>query len=149
MPDTAPIPVSSTTAWNTAFENLRARYPKVREPIVVALHILMQNPDVALADAKAQAALHGARITAASVAAAQRLLSREDQLPAAAPTPVKSTPTTPARVRRAAKNETTLDIEGLIRGTAARISAQGAADADRLRVAIRRAIDVLQAAVGA
>ena len=78
MTETLTVPESpaSSTDWNTAFQTLRARYPKVREAIVVALHILMQNPDISLDDAKAPASLHGVRITAASVPAAQRLLSR-------------------------------------------------------------------------
>lgn len=144
---TDPVPVA-TTEWNTAFQALRARYPKVREPIVVALHILQQNPDIALDDAKAQAALHGVRITAASVSAAQRLLSRQDDAPApkAAPAAVVTPPAKP-RTRRAAKAEVPVDIEGVVREAVTRISAKGAADAERLRNAMRNAITALEAAL--
>jgi hypothetical protein len=148
MTDTATATIP-TTEWNTAFQNLKARYPKVREPIVVALHILQQNPDIALDDAKAQAALHGARITAASVSAAQRLMSRQDgaQAPAAAKTKPAPKPATP-RARRATRADTPVDIEGVVRDAVARISASGNAETERLRAAIRKAITVLEAAVG-
>lgn len=147
MTDSATVPVP-TTEWNTAFQTLRARYPKVREPIVVALHILQQNPDIALDDAKAQAALHGARITAASVSAAQRLLSRQDGAPAGETAKPKMAPkpATP-RARRATRADTPLDIEGVVRDAVTRISAKGAADAERLRAAMRKAIATLETAL--
>ena len=151
MTDTMTIPDSpAATDWNTAFQALKARYPRVREPILVALHILTQNPDIALADAKAQAALHGVRITAASVSAAQRLLSRQDGAPAPeTPKPtVTAKPATP-RTRRATRADAPLDIEGVVRDAVTRISAKGAADAERLRAAMRKAIGVLSAAAGA
>ena len=76
---TAPVGLASEPGEQGFREaHLEVRYPKVREPILVALHILTQNPDISLDDAKAQAALHGTRITAASVAGARRLLSRQD-----------------------------------------------------------------------
>lgn len=144
---TAPVPVA-TTEWNTTFQALRARYPKVREPIVVALHILTQNPDIALDDAKAQAALHGARITAASVSAAQRLLAQQNGAPGAeTPQPkLAPKPATP-RVRRATRADAPVDIEGVVRHAVTRISAKGEADAERLRAAMRKAIAALEAAL--
>ena len=144
---TAPVPVA-TTEWTAAFQNLKARYPKVREPIVVALHILQQNPDIALDDAKARAALHGVRITAASVSAAQRLLSRQDGAPAPeTPKPtVAAKPATP-RARRPAKVAAPINIEDVVRDAVTRISAKGAADAERLRNAMRNAITALEAAL--
>ena len=148
MTETLTVPESpaSSTDWNTAFQTLRARYPKVREAIVVALHILMQNPDISLDDAKAQASLHGVRITAASVSAAQRLLSRQDAAPApkAAPAAV-ATQLAKTRTRRAAKPDAPVDIEGVVRDAVTRISAKAAADAERLRAAVRKAIDALEA----
>ena len=143
---------TTTTAntWTEAFETLKSRYPKVREPIVMALHILMQNPDIALDDAKAQAALHGVRITAASVTAAQRLLSRQDgdeapkaaRTPKAAPTPA-ATPT--GRVRRPRTPVQNLDTEALIKSVVGRIQDAGNAETERLREGIRKAIGALQA----
>src|SRR5690606_29821707 len=113
-----------------------------------ALQILMQDPAIDLADVKAQATLHGTRITAATVSAAQRLLSRQDEPAAETGSTVTRPPAAP-RVRRVAKADTPLDIEELIRGTVAKVSAKGAVDAERLRTAMRKAIDVLSAAVEA
>jgi hypothetical protein len=67
----------------------------------------------------------------------------------AGPATPKAAPKPPPRVRRAAKADAPLDIEELIRGTVAKVSAQHAADAERLLNAMRKAIDVLSAAVGA
>ena len=119
----------------------------MREPIVVALNILTQNPDISLDDAKSQAQLHGARITAASVAGAQRLLSRQDGLLAPTPPRTKAATTT-RRAPRSRKSDADLDVEALIRATAGKIEAQGSAVAGRLREAMRKAIAVLEAAVG-
>jgi hypothetical protein len=61
-----------------------SRFPRARRAVQVALRILAEHPGGGLHDAKARAAAHGVRITAASVAAARRLLSRRDEVPAPA-----------------------------------------------------------------
>ncbi len=150
----SPVPPTSTyDSWEAQFAQLKARYPKVREPILVALHILTQDPDISLDDAKAQAALRGVRITAASVNAAQRLLSRQAGAPAATSraAPTQTAGTAPAKTRRQRRPRApkpSLDTESLIRGVVAKIEDQGAAEAERLREAIRKAIAVLQTAAG-
>src|SRR5262249_62180241 len=97
---------TTTTAPNVSLEDLKARFSNVREPILVALHILLQEPSIPLETAKATAKSHGVRITAASVAAARRLLERMDtEAPAAAapaPTPAPTRPPPPPRARGAA-----------------------------------------------
>lgn len=143
-----PIPESTTTQpWNNLFDELKTRYPKVREPILAALAALMQNPDIGADHAKAVAAANGIRITAASIAAAQRLLSRQD-----APTEIAPPKDKPAKAvakarpgRPARRPEANLDVEALIRATAERIQTQGNVEADRLRDAMRQAIAVLEA----
>lgn len=153
MTDTMTAPESPATGWNTAFHALKTRYPRVRETVLVALHILSQNPGIALDDAKAQAALHGVRITAASISAAQRLLDRQDGAqgaPAPAKTKARTTPQRetgrPRRPRVATANA---DPEAMLRAVADRIRSQGVAEAKRLRAAVRKAIAVLQAAIEA
>ena len=71
-------PATTTRPWHDLLDELKIRYPKVREPIVAALAVLMQNPGIDVDHAKAVAAANGVRITAASVSAAQRLLARQD-----------------------------------------------------------------------
>jgi hypothetical protein len=48
------IPEPTTTKpWNDLFDELKTRYPKVREPILAALAALMQDPDIDAEHAKA------------------------------------------------------------------------------------------------
>ncbi len=144
---TEPAAVPTTTAtqdWDAQFTELRTRYPRVRESILVALHILTQNPDIALDDAKAQASLRGTRITAASIAAARRLLSPPDER-AIQQTPAPSV--AQRRSPRARRADAEVDVEALVRTTLSEIEAQGAAEAERLRAAIKKAIAVLQEAI--
>jgi len=146
MTATATMSDSSTTTWNAQFAALKARFPHVRDAILVAFHILTRDPNISTDDAKAQAKLLGTKITAASVSAAQRLLSRQGDSPAAATKPVAGAPQ--RRARRAKPTEVRFDAESLVRGVVAKIQGQGSVEAQRLREALRKAIAVLQAAVG-
>jgi Asp-tRNA(Asn)/Glu-tRNA(Gln) amidotransferase A subunit family amidase len=139
--DTAP----TTDTWTAQLEQLRARYKHVRPPVLAALNILIHDQSISIDDAKAQASLHGVRITAASVSAARTLLSRMD-----GPTPVAPTTTSaPTRApRRSRAAEKAVDAETLVRGFVAKLQGQGNAEAERLREAMRKAIAVLQSAVG-
>jgi len=145
MTTTDSAPASDT--WATQLEQLRARYRHVRPPILAALNVLMHNENISNDEAKAQAALHGVKITAASISAAQRLLSRQDGVPATpAPTPAAPAPRRPAR--RAQPTGIPFDAEALIRATVAKLNAQGDAAAQRVRDGIRKAIAVLESIAG-
>lgn len=155
MPDTATEPVLAPTndSWTQQLTQLKARYKHVREPVLVALNILLHDKDISLDDAKAQANLHGVRITAASVNAARTLLSRMDAPLTAMRAPTAATPAVPAPVptrapRRPRAAEPAIDAETLIRGVVAKIQGQGSAEAERLREGIRKAIAALQATLG-
>src|SRR5262245_43401006 len=80
---TATESAPAADSWTAQLEQMRARYKHVRPPILAALNILLHDQNISLDDAKAQADLHGVRITAASVAAARTLLSRMDGSPTA------------------------------------------------------------------
>ena len=69
-------PTTPTDDWNAQFAALKSRFPKVRDTILLAFYVLQSNPDIALDDLKAQAKLHGIKVTAASVNAARRLMGR-------------------------------------------------------------------------
>ncbi|MBX3462222.1 MAG: hypothetical protein KF830_03555 [Planctomycetes bacterium] len=98
MTDTEPLPATRDDTWTRQLAELKSRYKHVREPVLVALNILLHDPGVGLADAKTRAALHGVRITAASVEAARRLRERTDDTePAAA---VRKPTNTPAPASR-------------------------------------------------
>jgi hypothetical protein len=138
---TATDSVPATDSWAAQLEQLRARYKHVRPPVLAALNILIHDQNIAIDDAKAQAALHGIRITAASVGAARTLLSRMDSPSPAAPS---GTPAPTRQPRRTRMPERSVDAEALVRGFVAKLQGQGNAEADRLRDAIRKAIAVLQ-----
>ena len=55
--------LTPTEGWNAQFAALKARFPKVRDSVVLTIHALQSNPDIALDDLKAQANLHGIRVT--------------------------------------------------------------------------------------
>ena len=153
MTELAPEPASTTTnntsTWDAAFAALKARFPKAKDSIVFCIHASQANPTIALDDLKAQAAMHGIRVTAASVTAAKRLLSPE---PMRTPRTEVSEPTPAARAARPQRRTRTpggeLDAEAMIRGVVGQIQAESNAELESLRAAVRKAIAVLQAAVG-
>jgi hypothetical protein len=145
-PMTATDTPPSTDPWTAQLEQLRSRYRHLRPAVLAALTTLVLDENISLDDAKAKAAMRGIRITAASVNAARTILSRMDS--PAAPTPAPATAAPTREPRRARAPERTLDAEALIRGFVSKLQTQGGAEADRLRDAMRRAIAVLQAAVG-
>ncbi len=151
MTDTIPETIP-TDAWAADLAQLRCRYKHVREPILVALNILLHDENVALGDAKARAAMRGAKITAASVNAAQRLLARMDATgeataPTKAATPAATSSAAARAPRRLRAPEASLDPTAMIQQVVAKLQQQGNAEAERLREAMRKAIAVLQAAV--
>lgn len=150
MTETATSPSLSSDTWNQQLDQLRARYRHVRPAVLVALNILLHDKDIADDDAKARASLHGSRITAASLGAARTLLSRMDSPTVVAePAPAAASAPTPARaVRRPRAADQQLDAASMIQQVVSRLQEQGNADADRLRDSIRKAIAILQAAVG-
>lgn len=137
------------TSWNDQFTALKNRFPHVRDAILV---ILTKQPDATVEDAKAQASLLGVRITAASIAGAQRLIAKQTDVvasqtaeaPASDPNGAQVKPK-PARRLRA--QETVCDTEALIRQVVGKIQNQGNVEVERMREGVRRAIAVLQAAV--
>lgn len=132
-------------SWTAQLDQLRSRYKHVRPPVLAALNILVNDENISVDDAKARADLHGIRITAASLNAARTLLSRMDTR-TTAPFPTAPVPAREPKRPRAA--EKTVDAEALVRGFVAKLQGQGNAEAERLREAMRKAIAVLQAAVG-
>ncbi len=140
----------ATKIWQQQLAELQGRYKHVRPAIVAAMCVLQADPDIGVEDAKARAAEHGVRITAASVNAAQRLLARQDGAPTADPVEESTIALSakPTRERRTRANDGAVDAEALVRSVVDKLQGQGNAQAERLRAAMRRAIEVLQAAVG-
>jgi len=139
----------ATDTWVAQLEQLRARYKHVREPILVALNILLHDQSIALDDAKAKAAEHGVKITAASVGAAKRLLERQDDRPAGITVVERSSDGFAAEIRgRPKAKDAAVHAEALIRGVVCKLQARGDAELERVRDGIRRVIAILQGLVG-
>jgi hypothetical protein len=136
-----------TDTWADEIAALKARHPHVRDPILAALNLLLTDPNITDDDAKARAAMRGVRITAASINGARNLLAkRETAVPATAPAAPASE--RPARPRRERTPEPAVDAEALIKQVVGKLQAQGNAEAERLRDAMRKAMAVLASAIG-
>jgi len=137
---------AATDTWTDEIAALKTRYPHVRDPILAALNLLLTDPNITDDDAKARAAMRGVRITAASINGARNLLAkRETAVPDAAPAPAVERP---ARPRRERAPEPAVDAEALIKQVVGKLQAQGNAEAERLRNAMRKAMALLAGAIG-
>ena len=110
-----------------------------------AIHALQLNPDIGLDDLKAQAGLHGIRVTAASVTAARRQLAPASQETEAGAGSAALPKQKRQPKRRAAPAP--LDVEELIRQTVAKVQGQGEVEAERMRDAVRGANTMLESAL--
>lgn len=70
----ANAPPAPTTLWDANFRALHARFPKSNASILFCLHELQQSDTMSMSNLKALAAMHGIRITGASLTAARRLM---------------------------------------------------------------------------
>jgi len=142
--ETNPTATASDT-WTDELAALKARHPHVREPILAALNLLLAEPNITDNDAKARAAMRGVRITAASINGARNLLAKRETA-----VPAQAAPATerPARPRRELAPEPAVDAESLIKQVVGKLQAQGNAEAERLRDAMRKAMAVLAGAIG-
>jgi hypothetical protein len=141
---------TETTApdtWTDELAALKARHPHVRDPILAALNLLLTDPNITDDDAKARAAMRGVRITAASINGARNLLAKRETAVPNEPTAPAATER-PARPRRERAPEPAVDAKALIKQVVGKLQAQGNAEAERLRDAMRKAMAVLAGAVG-
>ena len=154
MTATETMTTTTNDTWTAEMAQLRARYKTVREPILAALNLLLQDENITDEDAKARAAMRGVRITAASINGARNLLAKRDGAQEAAATPTRSnaaptTATAPGRAaRRVRAAEPGLDAAAMISQVVAKLQQQGGVEAERLKDAMRKAIATLSAAVG-
>ncbi len=154
MTATETVPVPLTDTWATEIAHLRSRYKTVHEPILAALNLLLQDANISDEDAKSRAATRGVRITAASINGARNLLAKRDgQEAAATPTVPDAAPATAAAPVRAARRvraaDGNVDAAAMIQQVVAKLQQQGSVETERLKDAIRKAIQVLTVAVGA
>lgn len=148
---TANDPAPTTDTWAAQLDQLQARYKNLRPAVLAAVNVLLHDENISDEDAKARAAAHGVRITAASLNAARTVLSKMDTTTNSGSTTTTAATTAPAAAttrRRVRVVEPAVDAEALIKQVVGRLQSQSNAEADRLRDAVRKAIGILQVAVG-
>jgi hypothetical protein len=93
----APTARPAPDPWAATFDGLRRRFPRVRDTVLLCVHVLEHGEDAGLDALKARAALHGLHVTGASLNAARRLLRHQAAPPSPAPARLlPATPTTPS-----------------------------------------------------
>lgn len=97
--DTLPVPApTGPDPWEADLARLRERFPKANASVLICIHALQQEVDVSLDDMRARAAMHGIRVTAASLQAGRRALGLS--------------PPMAARVRRVEAVDGALEADG-------------------------------------
>ena len=155
--DTLPAPSSAAPdPWEADLARLRARFPKANASVLICIHALQQEVDVSLEDMRARAALHGIRITAASLLAARRALGLSpplgprrrkaavDEGTAEGQEVEADEERAPVRRRSAGVESGAGGVEQMLRA----FVAGAEEERTRLREAVRRVIEVVDGALG-
>lgn len=159
MSDQLPLPPASEpppdNAWDQQFDRLRSRFPGVKDTILFCVHALQHGSDVDLESLKAQAAMYGLRITAASLNAARRVLDPDAaprQRRRAEPVPEAAADAVPPAAREVAPRSRArtvppggpVEVEAMIRNIVAQAHAEADARLQRLRDAVTEALRILR-----
>lgn len=146
---------ATADSWDGILANLRSRYPGQKDSVLFCLFKLQGNPELGLRDFREEAALYGIPMAGRALHSAKVLMGLATVKPRAkreAPTEQPaSTPNTPiARTRRLRAGVDTADdsIESKVLDAVRQIQSAATAEADDLRKAVRKAIAILQRAVG-
>lgn len=164
VPETQPAPPADE--WAQIFDSLRQRFPGASPGVLFCINKLQQDPELKLRDFKHEAALHGVPLSGRSFHSARVLLGLERPTPRARPSAVDEVEVetldepagavhdadegedeVPARGRRAVRSLRTLDAESPAIAALRRFQAERAADLERLREGIRRALAVIDEAL--
>lgn len=130
--------------WPQQLESLRARHPGQKDSVLFCLHKLEQDPRVGLPDLRGEAAdlgipmagraLHSAKVLLGLAEAKPRRASQPKAPAAKAAAPARTGDTDPA-------------IEDQVLSAVRQIQSAAGAEAERMRRAIRQAIEILQDAL--
>lgn len=121
---------------------LRARYPKASPGVLFSVFKLQQDATLTIRDFRDEAALHGIKIAGRALHSARVLLGLEKPATRRATQP-KRDATPPADP----PDLDDVDIERSLISVVQKIQESGTAEANRLRAAMRAAIEVLQRAL--
>lgn len=131
--------------WTTRRDALRAAHPGQKDSVLFCLHKLQQDPAVGLRDLRDEAAVRGIPMAGRALHSAKVLLglaqpkprNADRSKPASAPTTTDSRPS-------AARD---LPVEDQVLAAVRQIQSAASAEADRMREAMRRAVEILQRAI--
>ncbi|MCK5945195.1 MAG: hypothetical protein KAI24_24615 [Planctomycetes bacterium] len=118
---------TATPNWDAISSKLEPRFPGIKDSVLCCIHCLETDPAMALDEMKERANQFGLRVTAASANSARRLLDEK-----------------PAKTNRAPRG---VKPEGLIKSIAAQIERHRNGEVERLKNALRKSIQMLQAAL--
>ncbi|MAE76264.1 MAG: hypothetical protein CMJ85_05265 [Planctomycetes bacterium] len=140
-------PEALSSSWDVGLTELRSQFPDAREGVLFCVWKLRQNPKLTLRDFRAEAALRGIGLSGRSLHSARVLLGW--QAPSTRQTPKSSPAASPVQepASAATRPGAGKSLEERLRHTLTQLREESSADADRLRVAIRKAIDVLEQAL--
>ena len=139
---------ASAASWDNELAKLRSRYPKASDGILFCVHKLQGNPELSIRDFRDEARLHGLGLSGRSVHSAKVLLGMEK--PA-------------GRRRRSPDGDSDVDhrgnggsfdevsltgsVEETLIAAVQQLQESATAESNRLRVAIRSAMEILQRAL--
>ena len=162
----------SGESWDDARERLAAYYPAATDGVLFCVYKLLQDPECSLRDFRDEAATRGVGLSGRSLHSAKVLLGKaepatrrpkkpareeveddEEDFEAPAPRPRAQAQPAPATRRRAPRAapaprlDGTTPVEEALRKAVQQMQDAAQAENDRLRDAIREAIDVLRSAL--
>jgi hypothetical protein len=140
-----PMGAPAASPWDIEFDRLRGRFPRVKDSILFCLHALQQDANVQIDDLKARSVLQGIRVTGQSMNAAKRILQGGGGARPRSRAGKRVDASTSATA--VATPEPASDLERLIWKAIAEAKGEAGVAAERLRSAMRSAIEVLQAAL--
>lgn len=144
-PQPAPQPAPPRSAWNNIRDQLAAQFPGQKDSVLFCVSKLQTTPSAGLADLRDEATALGIPMAGRALHSAKVLLGMAQAKPRR-PNKPKSVdaPTQPAAAPRTQSEDF---IEDQVLSAVRQIQSAAGAEADRMRAAIREAIEVLQAAL--
>lgn len=143
--------LAPTDEWTQIFDGLRQRFPTATAGVLFCLHKLQQNPEVRLRDFKEEAALHRVPMSGRSFHSARVLLGLEKPIVPRAKLAATTQPEAPAPQSVAPRRDGAAAVragdDSPVIAALRRYQAESATESERLRDAIRRAIEVIDAAL--
>ena len=140
-PETSP---AADQSWPPQLDALRARHPGQKDSVLFCLHKLEQDPGVGLPELRGEAADLGIPMAGRALHSAKVLLGMAEAKPrrAAKPKPAAAKASADVKVRG-----TDPGIEEQVLSAVRQIQSVAGAEAERMRRAIRQAIEILQDAI--